>query len=551
MNKIILLVVNYFNNYIGTFNKSKNKTKYGIGGSFLLIFGAIFVFLFTTMAISTVQNALSYVNDTSLNLTPEEVTEYLQMPLYVTVGMMVMFLLLLTVTKVTQSKRNNDDELLLALPFKKSHIVISKIIFNYVFDLGMVLSTILPSFIVYYVLIPTKPDILYFARFSYLILLIPMLSNAIGTLLGALFNVLTKRFVKANAIRSLISVGFMVLFLLGYYALQFNLELSAGSGFSMSDITPLKALVDYLLCYNNWFLTFIIVSAICIVPFIICVIVSALSLGKHVSTANKKNKKIVYKKTSITKTMLEQEIGKYLNSNTYVLNTLFGGVILVILSIMYLVVGEGFLTSKFLVLSNNNDIVQTLVSNIPLIVIALATVVISTMAISNNSISFEGKNIWIIKANPISYKKVFLSKALCNFIICLICIIVSTVFFGSRFIIDHQLNGIIYVGAYFIITTIFALLISFSGIFVNLIFPKLEWQTEAEVIKQSLASGIGLLVNMVLASLCLIPILVSIIAFSEFIILVPIAISVVILILLLVVVLILLNTIGKKLYAKI
>lgn len=550
MNKIVLLVVNYFNNYIGSFTKSKNKAKYGIGGSFLLIFGALFIFLFSSMAVSTVENALSYANDSSLNLTPEEVTEYLQMPLYVTVGMMAMFILLLTVTKITSFKRNPDDDLLLSLPLKKSQIVISKILFNYFFDLGMVLSTILPSFIVYYVMIPEKPDILYFLRFGVLILLIPLLSISIGTLLGSIFNFFTKRFVKANAIRSLISVGFMVLFLFGYYALQFNLELSAGSGFSLSDISILKAIVDYLLGIN-WITTGIVILLVCLLPFVLCVIIDSLSLGKHISSINNRNKKISFKKTSITKTLLEQEIGKYLNSNVYVLNTMFGGVILIILSIMFIIIGEQFLSSKLITLSNNNSFVQTIVSNIPLLVVALSTLVISTMAISASSISFEGKNLWIIKANPISYKKVFLSKILCNFIVCLICIILSTLFFGARFIIDHQVEGIILTVGYFLISTLFALLISMAGLLINLIFPKLNWQSEAEIIKQSISVGLGLLVNMVLGSIVVMPILLAILMFESFILVVPLLISLGLVIIFIVTCAILLNTVGKKLYNKI
>lgn len=550
MNKIVLLVVNYFNNYIGSFTKSKNKAKYGIGGSFIIIFGALFVFLFSSMAVTTVQNALSYATDTSLNLTKEEITEYLQMPLYVTVGMMAMFILLLTVTKITSFKRNNDDELLLSLPFKKSQIVISKILFNYFFDLGMVLSTILPSFIVYYVMIPDKPDILYFLRFSLLILLIPLLSISIGTLLGSIFNFFTKRFVKANAIRSLITVGFMVLFLFGYYALQFNLELSAGSGFSLSDIYILKVIVDYLLGIN-WLTTGIAIVLICLIPFILCVIIDSLSLGKHISSVNNKGRKISYKKTSITKTLLEQEIGKYLNSNVYVLNTMFGGVILVILSVMFTIIGEQFLSSKLITLSNNNGFVGTIVKNIPLLVTVLSTFVISTMAISASSISFEGKNLWIIKANPISYKKVFISKSLCNFIVCFVCIVISTLFFGTRFIIDHQTTGIILTIGYFLISTSFALLISLVGLLINLIFPKLDWQSEAEIIKQSISVGLGLLVNMVLALIVVIPILLAIIMFESFILIVPLLISLGLIIALIVVSIVLLNTIGKKLYNKI
>lgn len=546
MNKIVLLVVNYFNNYIGAFNKSRSKAKYGVGGSLLLIFGLIFVFLFSSMAVTTVSNALSSITP---DMAEAEKEAFLQMPLYVTIGMMGMFILLLTVTKVTSTNRNKDDELLLALPIKKSHIVISKILFNYIFDLGMVISTILPSLVVYYVMIPTKPDILFLVRSTYLVLLIPMLSNSIGSLFGALFNVLTKRFVKANAIRSLISVSFMVLFLLGYYALQFNLEIFAGSGFALSDIYPLKALVDYLLGHN-WLITCIVITLICGIPFLLCVLVNALILGKHISQANSKKKKLVFKKTSITKTMLENEVGKYFNSNVYVLNTLFGGVILIILSIVYFVIGEGFLTSKIITLSNNNPAIETILSNVPLLVVALATFVISTMAISASSISFEGKNIWIIKANPISYKKVFASKVLCNFIICLICIITSSLFFGGRFIIDHHFNGILYVVAYFLITTLFALLISASGLLVNLVFPKLDWQSEAEVVKQSIGVGVGLLVNMALALVVALPILLAIVAFKWFYEIIPVVLSIGLLVILIIVAVALLNTVGKKLYHK-
>ena len=545
MNKIVLLVVNYFNNYIGSFSKSKNKTKYGIGGSLLLIFGLLFVFMFASMAVNTIETALTYASEAS----PEEYMGYIQMPLYVSVGMMMMFIVLFTVTKATSSKKNNDQELLLSLPFKKSQIVASRILFNYIFDLGMILSTMLPSLVVYFIMIPEKPDLGYFPRFLYLLIIIPLLSNAIGTVLATLFKLLTRRFVKGNALKSLFTIFFLVLFLFGYYALQFNMELSAGSGFSLSDVFVLRAIVDYLLG-TNWLIIGIIITLICVVPFILCVMINALTINKDVETANSKKKKLTFKKTSITKTLLQQEIGKYLNSNVYVINTLFGGVLLIILSIMLGVIGEQFLISKIVALSGNNPLIETLMNNLPLIVIVLALFVISTIVISASSISFEGKNIWIIKVNPVSYKKVFASKVLCNFIICLICILISSIFFGIRFCLDHGTIGLLYLGAYVVITTLFALLISIVGLITNLIFPKLEWQSENEVIKQSISSGLSLLFNFVLAILVILPILIALIAFNWFYAIIPIVISIIILIALIIGASIILNTVGKKLYQK-
>ena len=551
MNKIRILVVNYFNNYIGSFTKSKSFVKNGIGGILLLVFGLIFIFLFSSMAVTSVESALSYVNDPNLNLTQAEITDYLKMPLYVSVGTLLMLLMLLTVTKATSTKKDSDSDLLLALPVTKTQIITSKTLFNYVFDLGMIATTILPSFIIYYVMIPTRPDVLYLVRIVYVILVFPMLSNAIGSIIGTLFTFLTRKFVKANAIRSIISVFFLVMFLLGYYALQFYFEIFAKSntGFAMSDIFVLKFLVDFLLG-NNWLINGLIFTAICVIPFVICIIVSSLSLGKHVRAINSKKKELVFKKTSITKTLLEQEIGRYFSSSVYVINTLFGGVILVVLSLIYLVLGQNFITEKILTLAGTSSMIEQILSNSPIIMIVFAILVTSTIAIACSSISFEGKNIWIIKANPIDYKKVFTSKIFCNFIVACFCILISSIFLGIRFIIDAGLLGVLYTLGYIILTSLFALLISVSGLFVNLIFPKLDWQSETEIVKQSMSVGIGLLVNMVLGVFCIIPLFIFLLFTKGFVCIIGIIISIVLIVLLTIGSIILLNTVCKKLYSK-
>lgn len=551
MNKIRILVVNYFNNYIGSFTKSKSAVKHGIGGALILVFGLIFVFLFSSMAVTTIETALSYINNPELNLTQAEVLEYLHMPLYVNTGTLLMLLMLLTVTKATSSKKDSDADLLLALPVTKTQIITSKILFNYVFDLGMIASTILPSFIIYYIMIPVKPDILYLLRCGYLILVFPMLSNAIGTIFGALFTFLTRKFVKANAIRSIISVFFLVMFLLGYYALQFYFDLFAktSTDFMMSDIFVLKFIVDFLLG-NNWIVYGIIFTLICLIPFIICVLISSLSLGKHVRALNSKKKTLIFKKTSITKTLLEQEIGKYFSSNVYVINTLFGGVILVVLSLIYLVLGKSFITEKVITLMGSSNMIEQLLDNVPIIMIVLAVLVTSTIVIASSSISFEGKNIWILKVNPINYKKVFTSKILCNFIVAFICIAISSIFFGIRFIVDSNILGICFTFGYLIVSSLFALLISISGLFVNLLFPKLDWQSETEVVKQSMSTGIGLLVNMVLGVIVVIPLFAFLMFTKGAIVLIGIIISIILLIILIIISVILLNTVGKKLYSK-
>ena len=95
---------------------------------------------------------------------------------------------------------------------------------------------------------------------------------------------------------------------------------------------------------------------------------------------------------------------------------------------------------------------------------------------------------------------------------------------------------------------LFSFIISCSGLFVNLIFPKLQWQSEAEIIKQSFSAGVALLVNMVLALVCILPIAIVILFTTGYLSLICIPITVLVEALLIIILLVLLNTIGKKLY---
>lgn len=539
MSKVWLLVTNYFNNYIGNLGKSKNKSKYALGGGIILLFGLIFIILFTSMAITTMDTALSIDHP------------YPELALYITMGMMCMFLLLLAVTRATSNKKHNDEELLLSLPFKKSHIVISKILYNYLFDLICVASTLLPSAIVYYVYmynsaVFSTPDIGYFPRFVYLLLLIPLLSNAVGSLIGILFEQLTKNFRNANVIRSIVSVVFLVFFLIGYYALQYYLQImvTIDSDFSIDSIFILKGLVDFV-TGNKLLLPGIIISAVCIIPFIVCVVLQSIFLGKEETSKSTKTKKLKYKRKMIFTSLLRQEIGKYFNSSTYVMNTLFGGIILIILSLAYLIFGKNFLIDKIEVLSSVK--IEFLLPYIEMIFIAICLLIISTCTISASSISFEGKNIWIVKAHPVKEVSVFLSKILTHFLICFICILLSTFLLGIRFIIDNEAIGIVYTLGFFVIMVLFSLIEAIIGLLINLMFPRLEWTNETEVIKQSISVGITLIVGIMIVVLLILP-CIFIYKYIEpyWCMLIVILSEVFVLILST----LLLTTLGKKLYKK-
>ena len=139
MNKTLLLIKNYFSCFLGNLGRRKSeKAKYGGGVLILLIMGVIFLYLFINLAIGSVEQALK--------------TNYPIVALYVTSSMGLVFILLMTITKSTTPTKHRDDELLLSLPVSKSNIIIAKTFYNYLFDLAIVGMTLLPSYIVYYLM---------------------------------------------------------------------------------------------------------------------------------------------------------------------------------------------------------------------------------------------------------------------------------------------------------------------------------------------------------------------------------------------------------------
>lgn len=489
MNNIRLLTINYFRSYIGSFSKKRSKGKYSVGALILLFVSFAFIMLFATMATSTMESALAL--DPPM---PE-------LSLYVTVGMILMFIMLMTVSRSTSPHKHNDEEMLLALPVKKSEIVTSKLLFNYLFDLFLNVGTLVPSLAVYFIYVPSAQNLGFVLRSGIILLLIPMLSNAIGSLLALFFRKISNKFKHYATFQSIFMVLFLVLFLIGYYALQYYISaiLPTNPDFSMEDIAVLKYLVDFILGQNSYLLYGLIICLICIIPFIICIVLNALNLGKNRSGYRSKSKILKYEAKSVGKTLLKNELGRYFNSSVYVTNTLFGAVILIILSLVYLIIGPEYIISKL-------DLYMKLdVKYVYIIILAMAILIFSTVAISASSISIEGKNLWILKAHPISWKQIANHKALASFIVSSSCIIISSIFFGSRFIIDNGLLGIAYWLFYLITILLYALIIAYADLLINLIFPKMQWDNEMIVVKQSMAVGISLIANVVIGAVLFVP----------------------------------------------
>lgn len=462
MNKTLLLIKNYFSCFLGNLGRRKSeKAKYGSGLLILLIMGAIFLYLFVNLAIGSINQAIK--------------TDYPLAALYVTSSMGLVFILLMTITKSTTPTKNRDDELLLSLPVTKYNIIVAKVFYNYLFDLAIVGMTLLPSYIVYYVFVPNV-SIMLIVRGVILILLLPMFSNSLGYFISLLFLLLTRKFKHFRVIQSFITIIAMLVFLVAYYGITVvsTTDNMIGSKLIL-EFKPLQWMVNYVDKCD--FVSILIILLITVIPFVLSIVVKGSLLGKTFRGYRNRNHEIKYVVSSPLKSLYHLEVSRYFNLPVYVINTLFGGVLLIIMTAAITILGKAGIKITDLLKSAG---IKNIDKYYILIIVLLFEFTIITICTTSASISLEGKNLWILKAHPVSEKSIFLSKIFLNLTVSFFPILMSSV------IISFNI-GFAYLPIILGISLVSSFIVAQVGLLCNLNYPKLEWESEATPIKQSMA----------------------------------------------------------------
>lgn len=469
MRKTWILIKNYFNCFIGRFTKNKNATKKNLSGiGLVLLFGLIFIFMFISLAITTLDQAL-------------EVGEP-RIALYVNASMALVFLILLTITKSTTPSKGKDEELLLSLPVSKKDIVISKVFFDYLFDFFIVIGTLVPSYVVYFIKIDTS--FLLVLRSLVVCLLIPMLSSALGYFLSLIFSIFSSKFKYYSIIQSI----FTIIFLLAFMVMYYGITMASSSGTTTNiimNLEPVKWIVMFIEIGDILSLLYI---AVCTIPiFVISILIKSKLLGKSFNKYKAKNNGVNYKKSKPFTSLYKREIARYFSLPAYVVNTLFGAILLLLVSFILLFIGKDYIMN-LLIAAGIKDFEKYFL----IVVLFIMLFAISTVCITSSSVSLEGKTLWILKAHPVNSKTILLSKVFSNFIVGLIPILISSTLISISI-------GFKYFIFLLLIPTIYQVIVAIVGLLLNLEYPKLEWENEISVVKQSLSVGIAMGVNIVIA----------------------------------------------------
>ena len=465
MRNIFILLRTYFKAFVGRLTRNKkNKSTY-FGAIILLLVSVMMVFIFTTNAITTMTTFLG----------DEYPADAYQLSMFTNCSFALLMLVFVTLLRCITPQKSRDTELLLPFPIKRSQIVISKNIYNYIFDLSLFAMILLPGYIVYYIMAPVASIGIVF-RGILLIFVFPLFSNALSCFIGEFFNKLSEKlkyYSIFQAIFSFLLIGFYLVF---NYIIQGYLQKVSGTVVEIRNkIFFVREMLEYLL--DNKWLFFIVLSLVSIVLYGLSVLYLSRKIGKVEKKNSLKSNKMIFKKRSIFQSLLLKELKQYFSMPVYIINTAIPGILYIGMSVAVLIIGKEntfLFLNNFKIFDDNN-----------LLLLMVFSILIGFFVITGSSISLEGNKIWILASNPIKTKDIFAAKVCCNLVITMVVILVSFPIILT--FVDLKVCW------YFLLVPMLSTIASsILGLIINLKLPKLTWDREEVVIKQSMASLLSL-----------------------------------------------------------
>ncbi|MGL5693675.1 MAG: putative ABC transporter permease subunit, partial [Peptostreptococcaceae bacterium] len=387
-----------------------------------------------------------------------------------------------------------DFEMLISLPIKESTILVSKIfmllISNYLFTAPFIFIT----GIVY----AMKMDmgIIYYINLVLMFLCIPLIPMMISSVVSFLLGSISSKMRFKNAV---LIIGSIVL-LVGYLGIVSQLETIGKTILenSSSIIEGVKKIYFMSFYYVEGLVNTDLLSTIkfITISFGLFIIFSAL-FGKQYRVINGKMKESYkvnkyeekeLKTSNVIQALFEKEVKRYLSSYIYVLNTSVGMIMLMVFTGGLVIFGADKVSQ---ILQLNLDLTFM---KVQILGVILFCVVMTCTTYC--SISLEGKNLWIVKSLPIKEMDIFKSKIklnlLMNMPISIICFLMIS--FKMKFEPNFIIVGSLVIGA-------MAVLIALLGLYLNLLYPNLDWKNEVAVVKRSFSMIAVMLFSLVYVGL--------------------------------------------------
>lgn len=380
-----------------------------------------------------------------------------------------------------------DNDMLLAMPIKRSEIIFARIIKFYLFEMVYCLIFLLPAIIAY--AINTDVGTSYPLVALTMLMLMPVIPIAISCLVGLLISATSGRFKHKTLLQVLLS--FLVLFVMAGIVLLINTT-SDFDGQSMIKVGerinnfyyPAATFVELANNFDVWkYLLFVLVNSAILGLTIIAVSRFCFQIINHLSMVDRAKEagmKYSYVKHGQTFAIVKKELTKYFNTPVLLMNTAIG---LVLFAVVVGVICFRFDDSINELMSSAGGFPLTIAevrSYLPAASMAMAAFASLLTCITATMISLEGRALDTLKALPISGRRIILTKVLAATLLIAPVTVTGTIVLSLRFQFGLLDTVLVLISA-----VIMPLVTELIGILINLKYPRFDAESDAVVVKQS------------------------------------------------------------------
>lgn len=384
-----------------------------------------------------------------------------------------------------------DYDLVMSLPVRKRDVIASRLACIYLADLAFAAAIVIPALIVLF-----AADGFSLAALAVSLagmIFAPILPIIVAVALSALFTALTAGFRYKAILQGILGMAAFI----GVMAASFSVSFSAGSG-EMIDMNalfgvlvggvyPPALLIEMTLTGEVWAIFVFIGASLAVGAFFVFVLSKGYdrihtALTARGGRAGYRAKDV--KSGSAFAALTRKEFRRLFTSPVYLLNGLCGAVLLLIAGVALLCFDvRSLLAAEELPAGFEAGMVYTGAG--------LLFFFLGTSCPSAAALSLEGQAKDQLFVLPLSSRTVLLAKAFPTFLIDGLAGLPVAAIFCARMGADAWGWGLLLAGA-----PVISAFVALFGIWLNARFPRYDWTSETQVVKQSIPMMIAVFVSM-------------------------------------------------------
>lgn len=403
--------------------------------------------------------------------------------------------------------REKDLSFLPCLPVKSFSIVTARLIHFYVENALMGAVILLPTFLVCGIF--ERMGMAFYGKLLLALIFIPVLPTVLDVWAGIFVTALIVR----NRHKVLTETVFMLAVVIGTFFLPMllgvggrigimgEMKLDPNGKMSQEELAALSVQVKQIFAeletkaplfrgcealfggkQSMGLLLYGLVSVLLLLftAFLIGKHFFAISAGLYPVAEHREFRMTAGSAHSVLRALLQKEGKRYFSSGIYVTNTIVGPVMAVIFA-----AALGFFDMESILHTQGNLPVEI---HFDACIPFLIGMIFSVMGPACSSVSMEGKNWWIVRSLPLPMGEVLRAKWLFHLSVFAPFYVLTEVIL--LFTVQASLLERLWL---WLVPAVMILFSATFGLLMNLKFPKFEWESDVEVVKQSAAVGLSML----------------------------------------------------------